>query len=420
MDILDNIMFAKIFRGLSGQGGAITSDYLTDILVNTPAVPVTPIPGLTVFNYDRDPKFLFCTYDDPAVIEQSIIRHWYDIARVPQSPAVLYQQGSDTYSDFTDSTTYHLIYAYLIENTRIVQIFEKLIEKYYQDEELGIAENGLVFRWIQNTERLFFKNDSPRVENIRSLIRPSYDASRRNAYFRMFGMDLAFGDLSPQSGAAYHKAKAANQQFVPLFERYLSEIWQGYLNARNTSGPNTTDINNITLMATQLQEMLLARRGGSGNFAERNLSREEFSAVLLASWFTFAISYNSPLVDFLSCESSTIGERLMKIGDKVGVPSHRKAEALFEMAAPAATILTAIEVGGILDQTDWVNDMLSTADPSASPTPPQRSFMTDFLSVINNWEKATGHRIKNPEATISGTVKVQQSGNGVRPSTVLN
>lgn len=404
MDIIDNIMYAKIFRGLNGGGaGPIISDYVPDILVGQQ--PVLSVAG--VYNYLTDPKFTFCSQEDPSVIEHSVLRHWYDINM--RNPAVVYQQGGDVFSDFTDSTTYHLIYAYLIENTRIVQIFEKLIEKYYQDEELGIIENAQVFRWIQNTERLFFKNDSPRLTNVRSIIRPSYDASRRNAYFRMFGMDLAFGDLTVQTnGPSYYKAKAANQQFTPLFERYLSEIWQGYLNARNTSGPNTTDINQITDMAVQLQEMMAARRGSQTNYAEKNLSREEFSSVLLTSWFAFAISWDSDLVDFLGCESSTIGERLLKIGDKIGVPAHRKSQALFEMAGPASSILCAIEVGGILDDTSWVNGMFSTADPNASPTAAQRNFMNDFLLVINNWERATGHRIKNPETVINGTVRMTQ------------
>jgi hypothetical protein len=47
--------------------------------------------------------------------------------------------------------------------------------------------------------------------------------------------------------------------------------------------------------------------------------------------------------------------------------------------------------------------------------------MNDFLTVINNWEKATGHRIKNPEANIRGTVSIQQQPtNGVRPQIANN
>ena len=44
-----------------------------------------------------------------------------------------------------------------------------------------------------------------------------------------------------------------------------------------------------------------------------------------------------------------------------------------------------------------------------------------MLLIINNWEKATGHRIKNPEANITGSVRVQpQQTNGVKPQPVMN
>jgi hypothetical protein len=46
-------------------------------------------------------------------------------------------------------------------------------------------------------------------------------------------------------------------------------------------------------------------------------------------------------------------------------------------------------------------------------TQPQRDALIDMLTIINNWEKATGHRIKNPETNIRGTVKIHQNGSGV-------
>ena len=54
--------------------------------------------------------------------------------------------------------------------------------------------------------------------------------------------------------------------------------------------------------------------------------------------------------------------------------------------------------------------MLSSMKPPPAIPPAQVfiNFMEDFLRVINNWEKATGHRIKNPEARITGTLKVDQ------------
>ncbi len=36
---------------------------------------------------------------------------------------------------------YHLIFNYLTENTRILQIFERLLERYQHDEELSVADS---------------------------------------------------------------------------------------------------------------------------------------------------------------------------------------------------------------------------------------------------------------------------------------
>jgi hypothetical protein len=230
-------------------------------------------------------------------------------------------------------------------------------------------------------------------------------------------MDLAFGDIDSKNTAIpYYKAKSSNQQFVPLFERFLSEIWQGYINARNSSGVNTSDVNVLVELADQLREMMAARRGSISNYSAKNLSREEFSSVLISSWFTFIISYDSPIVTHLSCQSSTIGERLMKIGDKVGIKAHRKCQALFEMADAAARILISIETGNLLNDASWLQDMLASLDPANNPPTIYSDYMTLFLTVINNWEKATGHPIKNPQSNISGSVTIKPNGSIKQPS----
>lgn len=408
MDILDNIIYATYHSPLNG-GNFITSDYM-NLPATPPALtnPGPPAPPVTIYSYDLVNKLNYCALRDVKVIERGIAKHWYDV-----NDRLKYSN----FSSFEFSSTYHLMYAYLIENTRIFQIFERFIEKYITDEELGIANDELVFNWIANSERLFFRSDSPKATNLRSVIRPSSDASRRNAYYRMFGMDLAFGDIDSKNTAIpYFKAKASNQQFVPLFERFLSEVWQGYINARNSSGVNTSDVNVLEELANQLKEMLAARRGSITNYAAQNLSREEYSSVLNSNWFTFIISYDSPIVTHLSCQSSTIGERLMKIGDKVGIKAHRKCQALFEMADAAARILLSIETGDLLNNASWLQDMLASLDPNNNPPTLHSEYMTLLLTVINNWEKATGHPIKNPQSNISGTVSIKPNGSIKQPS----
>ena len=408
MDILDNVIFAAFHRPLNS--GPIQSDFIPNPLTPAPQLsnPGSPAP---IWNYLPFDKLNFCAFDDPGFIETAIIRHWYDV-----DDQLTYDLPPDQLSSFIDTSTYHLIYAYLIENTRILQIFERVIERYMNDEELGISNGLVTYNWIHNSERLFFKNDTPKVSNLRSILRPSSDSTRRNAYQRMFGMDLAFGDAASQSDSmAYVRSKSSNQQFIVLFERYLSEVWQGYINARNTSGANTSDTNILIEYAQQLQEMMAARRGDTltNTYAHWNLSREEYSSVLMTSWFSFIISYDSPVVNYLSCQSSTIGERLIKIGNKVGIQAHRKCQSLFEMAGSAAMILLALETRGLLDDSAWVGRMLSSLNPPvASPLSIEGNFMNAFLTVINNWEQATGHKIKNPEANVTGSVKVQPTTNG--------
>jgi hypothetical protein len=446
MDIIDNLIYANCASALRGSvavpgnpfappqttfpGNRIASNFIATFMP-TVAPVVAPTAGLLgmpdnvgstldpVYSYDLNDKMNFCAFRDPDIIEDSVRRHWYDIddqtnydsdgiRPVTQTNP---NPGQNRYSRFANSSMYHLIYAYLTENTRMLQIFERMIEKYLHDEDLGIADNTLAFNWIQNSERLFFKNDSMSSSIVRSLILSSADASRRNAYWRMFGMDLAFGDINSPgaSSTPYVKASTANLQFIPLFEKFLSEVWQAYINARNATGVNTADYDVLSSLATDLRELLSARRGASsGNtYGHLNLSREEFASVLITSWFTFIISDDTPVVQFLRCQSTTIGERLIKIGNKVGIPAHRKSQDLFEMAGAAANIIRRIEDGGTFDNAAIMTSIIQSLNPPVvPPLTANQNLMTDLLTIINYWEKATGHRIKNPESNIRGTVSI--------------
>lgn len=420
MDILDNIIFANLNRPLTGNR-PIQSDFVhqafADYLSN-PGFILNRDPVTSEWNYLNQNKMFYTSFADLEIIKTSSVQHWNNI---DAGNIYIDVPTNVTLSDFTNSSSpYHLIFSYLIENTRILHIFEKVISRYLHDEELGIADGEAfqqVFQWIMNSERLFFKPDQSAAYSTRSLIRPSAESSRRNAYYRMFGMDLAFPDNAGQQNP-YYKAKASNQQFILLFERLLSEVWRAYINVQNTSGANETDLENLTDIAQKLQELLLARRGSSRQYSQQNLSYEEYTSVFALTWFAFVLSYDSPVVSFLGCNSNTFGERLQKIGEKVGVPAHGKSQALFEMAQPCQGILRAIESGGVLDNSGFVVLMLNSlrATPPAGVEETHMAYMRYFLSAINNWEKATGHKIKNPEANITGTVKVQQNGARVQPA----
>ena len=413
MDILDHLIYTA--TNTTRAIPPILSDYLAAPF--SPA-PVNPILFTDSYTTAERENFVLC--QDTAVVEKAIQKHWFDMSNGPVS--------NPTYGNFFDPAfppPYHFIYAYMIENTRIAQIMERLIMLYQQDEILGIAGPGIVanqnaFQWISNTENLFFKQlSNHHHRNIAGQVRPNYDNNRRNAYYRMFGMDLAFGEASQP----YTKALSSNGQFIMLFEQFLAEAWQAYINARNTSGANSTDYQRLVDIVTKLRQMLMARRGANGNinlgeYRYMNLSREEYSSVLMMSWFFFMVSYNaSPLVTFLGCQANTAAERLIKIGRKVNIDAHGQSQGLIDMAGPANAILRAIEAGAF-EVPGWLQGSIESQKPGSTASPEQSAALIDLLTIINNWEKTTGHRIKNPEANITGILKVQQ--NGMKVQSAMN
>jgi hypothetical protein len=226
-------------------------------------------------------------------------------------------------------------------------------------------------------------------------------------------MDLAFGDLMTNASIPFHKAEFNNKPFIILFEKFLSEIWQAYTNAKNSSGPNTTDSFIIVDTARKIQELLMSRRTTENNFNNYryfNLSKEEFSSVVMMSWLFEVVSYESPIVQFLRCNGGSPGERLMNIGNKVGVNAHSKSEGLLEIAPAMNTLLRRIELADYNNEA-VVNVIIKSEADNLPNNNPDRAALNDLLRIINNWEKATGHRIKNPGApSLNGTVKIQQNG----------
>ncbi|CAN5380997.1 hypothetical protein BH23BAC1_BH23BAC1_05100 [soil metagenome] len=384
-----------------------------------------PVQVGQFYTYGIDVNEEFCAFDDPDFIENAIQKHWTDMVNGRN-----YENAGNTYTSFKDLVgdlipAYHLIYAYLVENTRIAQIFERLLQMYMQDEKLNKAttqDNRIAFQWMMNTENLFFKNlSNTSYRNISSQFRGHPEANRRNAYFRMFGMDLAFGDLTSNASINYHKAEFNNKPFIVLFEKFLSEIWQAYTNAKNSIGPNTTDSFVIVDTARKIQELLMSRRTTETNFNNYryfNLSKEEYASVVMMSWLFEVISYESPVVQFLRCNGGSPGERLINIGNKVGVNAHSKSEGLLEIAPAMNTLLRRIELKDYSDEAA-VNIIIKSEANNLPNSDPNRAALNDLLRIINNWEKATGHRIKNPGApSVNGMMKIQQ--NGVKQEVALN
>lgn len=285
---------------------------------------------------------------------------------------------------------HHLIYAYLVENTHIEAIFRRLLHLALHGESLGsISEAG--HRWLRTTEDLFYRDgNSAFIPSITSSLRPDARATRRNAYHRMFGVDLNHGtdDNRPYP---YEKAEATNGDFIATFEAFLREVWGAFVNATNTSGPKTTDKAAIAELAARMSQMLNDRR------QHGNLTREEYASVCAMSWFHLTVygytSVNSPIVVDLKAEASSPEERLRKLGERVGVPAHGKSRSLFILTELVSPLLIEIE------QERYSNaaDVEVLFDPVVGP-----DTSSDMLTIINHYSTATGRNLKASSVNVTG------------------
>jgi hypothetical protein len=293
-------------------------------------------------------------------------------------------------ADFVVPFWKHLIYAYMIENTHIVEIMQRVLSLALTDETLGpLAPEA--HQWLRVTEDLLFREGpTSLISSITSSIRPDIRATRRNAYQRMFGIDLNHGTQDSKT-YPYVKASVSNGQFVRVLQDFLREIWRGYTNATNQLGPNTTDESALGDLVDQLQTMLTSRRltdgGGHGN-----LAREELVSVAMMSWFELSIAQGSPIVSALKATADTREDQLRKIGERVGVPSHAKARSFFLLADNLPGLLTSIELG-FYDPNNRANLQLLYKTPG-----PIRD---SVLSIINQWTLTTAVDLKAVPTTTS-------------------
>ena len=272
----------------------------------------------------------------------------------------------------------HLIYAYMIENTRIYEIFRRVVHELLHGEKLGVPREDTQL-WLRNTEELFYRDPPPfSITTLSSHIRPDLRASRRNAYQRMFGMELNHGadDNTPYP---YVKAEAANNEFVSTFEELLREVWVGHINRTTTSGANPTDDTKIEELAHKLHDMLITRRQSG------NLSREEFFFVSMMSWFHLTVDNDLPVIRDLRAEGTSPEQRLFKIAQVVGLPAHGLSRSYFEIAEAISAVLIAIETGAF--------HASGAARAFYDPAIPN-DLANNMTTIITHWSLITGRDMK--------------------------
>jgi len=291
---------------------------------------------------------------------------------------------------------HHIAYALCLENTRLADIMRRVVAEYRSGERLPPATPPTQ-RWLQVTEEVFFTGPVPfSVRSIASSLRPDPAAIRRNAYYRLLGMDLNHGT---EDGRPYQyvKADVSNRDFSVAFEALLGEVWKGYINRNNFVAANTTDDNAIDELVRRLKEMLNARR----QFG--NLSREEFDAVATLSWFFLTIAYDTAIVQDLDASAFGVADRLRLIGQRVGMAPHARADSYFQLATPMSVILRAIEQDAI---------------PVAGGAPSLYSgiYTPWMLQIITHWSVATGRNLKDVTAAPYAGAVLQATAPGAVPA----
>lgn len=285
----------------------------------------------------------------------------------------------------------HISYAYLIENTNAKEIAARVLQGALTDEPFGLLSDQS-FRWIRLTEDLFFRDGiTSLVSSITSSIRADVRATFRNAYYRFLGIDLNHGaaDGGPYP---YVKAQAANTDFVRTLQDLLRELWHGFINSNNTSGPKTTDDTHIQELVVKLKTMLNERRlsGGIGSATRANLAREEFVAVATMEWFDLTLSSETSIVVDLKASGDQPEDRLRKLGERVKLPAHGKSRAFFQLSENLPFLLREIEEG------QWDENARAVAELYDTKITGNLSRRT--TEIVNQWTIATGVDLKSPAA----------------------
>lgn len=286
----------------------------------------------------------------------------------------------------------HLIYAYIIESTQILKVFEKVL-KSYANGDIEISLDAATQQWLHNTEALWFCNTQPfSTYNIASQIRPDIGATRRSAYYKFFGFSLPSDTREDGSPYPFHQPKSSNTNFRRNFERLCEEVWVGIINVTNASGYNLKDDAVIAFNAFEIQKNFRAQRNNG------DLSKQEFYYVSMLSWFHLALEYNSPIIKAFGIDEESPAQRLFALANIVGVPANGLSENLFRLADPLSILMTVIETG------------IFNEDPAQLYS--DADIQVLMRNVIFNWSQLTGVDLKVRQGQNTAAYPLQQ-GNGL-------
>lgn len=285
----------------------------------------------------------------------------------------------------------HLAYAYLIESTGAFEVLAEVVRRLVVGETLStLSADGT--RWARATEELFLREPPLfAISGVVSDVRPDLRVTRRNNYWRMFGLEPPHPIPSRwqrpghiDRGWRADTGEGVNGAFREKWTELLRQVWLGFENARNGIGPNATDREYVAFLCQSLRDMLTMRRRGG------QLAREEFVHVTTMSWMHLTLESDTPIVVDLTAQATNAADRLAKIAARVGMTPAARAYELFELADLMSGLLRAIELG--------LFDRGEDAETLYLPIVGNEKLVSDMNRIIDLWQSATGDRVKDRPA----------------------
>ena len=320
-------------------------------------------------------------------------RRWPPHRRCPSgiNPADVGTFNGAVFSGTVPLVWDHLSYAYLIECTGVFEVMAEVVRRFAVGETLNtLSADGT--RWVRATEELFYREPPLfAISGIASEARPDLRVTRRNNYWRMFGMEpphpvpgrwRRYGYV--EQGWRADTGEGVNAGFREKWTELLRQVWLGFENARNGIGPNATDREYVAFLCQSLRDMMTMRRRGG------QLAREEFVHVTTMSWFHLTLETDTPIVVDLKAEATNPADRLAKIAARVGMSPAARAYELFELADLMSSMLRAIELG--------LFDRGEDAETLYLPIVGNEGLVRDMNRIIDLWQSATGDRVKDRPA----------------------
>jgi hypothetical protein len=281
----------------------------------------------------------------------------------------------------------NLIYAFLIESTGAYEIMAEVVRRLKVGETLSTLTPAST-QWLRATDTLFYS------ENSALAIRRGYSnltprEASRNAYWRLFGLDLPHViplRWSKSVGSPWKDdvGPSANVSFREKWSELLRQLWLGIENSNNFVGANATDGSYVALLCQTISDMLLMRRQGG------QLLREEYEHVSAMDWFDLTLSQNYPIVVDLGCDATNAADRLAKLGQLVGMTPAPRAREMFELARFLPTLLRQIELRNF-------NTRAQAETLYRFPS----LLRDDVNQTIDLWQSATGDRVKDRAVAVT-------------------